>query len=95
MVADVAWHRLWKQGYRLHDRGEHPDLIVHAMNKNRLLKDSSLGAARPPPPIIHFCLPPQFVGVTFLMLAATCVALCWKTLRQLLIGTGFTDLGVR
>lgn len=33
-----------EEGYRLHDRGEHPELIAHAWNKNSLLKDSSLGA---------------------------------------------------
>lgn len=34
------------QGYRMHDRGEHPELIVHGYNKNKLLKDSNLGAFR-------------------------------------------------
>jgi hypothetical protein len=33
-----------EEGYRLHDRGEHPELIARAFNKNSLLKDSSLGA---------------------------------------------------
>ena len=34
-----------EEGYRLHDRGEHPELIARAFNKNTLLKDSSLGAS--------------------------------------------------
>ncbi len=37
-----------EEGYRLHDRGEHPELLVHGWNKNTLLKDSSLGARRTP-----------------------------------------------
>jgi uncharacterized protein YoxC len=37
-----------EEGYRLHDRGEHPELLVHAWNKNSLLKDSSLGEGKIP-----------------------------------------------
>lgn len=34
------------EGYRLHDRGEHPELHIHAWNKNMLLRDSSLGEGK-------------------------------------------------